>query len=204
MKTSTEKAAGELAEPYQLGVGEVERLRGDLLQAANLELRGNPYIAHRKKQINALCDAAKAAAMRTPAPSAQEEWRTVPVVVKTAPERIWLQVSDDRDHDSEPFPDSRGDEVTWCANSVLNCEVEYVRADLATAPPQAGRGDVQSVKAWAIVGPDGTMHAGNVQATADDAWHNWIRNASWIASKDAWESKGYRAAKITITAREEG
>lgn len=80
MTTPSTAAAGELAEPYQLGVGEVERLRGYLLQAANLELKGNPYIAHRKKQINALCDAAKAAALRTPAPSAQVgelDWSTV-------------------------------------------------------------------------------------------------------------------------------
>jgi hypothetical protein len=54
----------------------------------------------------------------------------VPTAVATAPERIWLQIGDDRDCMDEPFP---GDEVTWCADSVLGAEVEYVRADLAAA-----------------------------------------------------------------------
>lgn len=63
----------------------------------------------------------------------------VPEVVRTAPARIYLQVSDDRDHESEPFPDAHGDEVTWCADSVLACEVEYIRADLAPASPAAAK-----------------------------------------------------------------
>lgn len=50
---------------------------------------------------------------------------------RTAPERIRLQISDDLDHKDEPFP--YGEEVTWCQDSVMSCEVEYVRADLARA-----------------------------------------------------------------------
>jgi hypothetical protein len=50
---------------------------------------------------------------------------------RTAPERIWLQISDDADHKDEPFP--YGEEVTWCQDSVTSCQVEYVRADLARA-----------------------------------------------------------------------
>lgn len=53
--------------------------------------------------------------------------------VLTAPKRIWLQISDEEEHYDEPF---QSDEVTWCQDSVVACEVEYVRADLATnAPP---------------------------------------------------------------------
>ena len=46
----------------------------------------------------------------------------------TAPERIWLQVSDDEEDRDEPFP--RDGEVSWCEDSVVATEVEYIRADL--------------------------------------------------------------------------
>lgn len=60
-----------------------------------------------------------------------EDTRDRTMLTKTAPERIWLQVSEDEDHHCEPFPrHPHGDEVTWCQDSVLACEVEYVRADL--------------------------------------------------------------------------
>ncbi|HHQ4697421.1 TPA: ASCH/PUA domain-containing protein [Aeromonas veronii] len=49
--------------------------------------------------------------------------------IRTAPERIWLQVGDQSHYHSEPFPEHH-DEVTWCADSVVACEVPYVRADL--------------------------------------------------------------------------
>ena len=47
----------------------------------------------------------------------------------TAPKRIWLQISDDKDHRLLPFPATHED-ITWCEDSALECEVEYVRADL--------------------------------------------------------------------------
>lgn len=104
-----------------------------------------------------------------------------------------------------------GGQYTYNAEHLLQLASELKRTQriIRTAPPQAGREDAQSVKAWAIVGPDGVMHAGNVQDTADDAWDDWIRKASWIASQDAWEAKGYRAEQVTIStasgaAREEG
>jgi hypothetical protein len=50
-------------------------------------------------------------------------------LTKTAPERIYLQVSDDHDHYNTEFVDA---EVTWCRDSVMACEVEYVRADVAS------------------------------------------------------------------------
>lgn len=52
---------------------------------------------------------------------------------KTAPERIYLQVSEDANDADRPFPKQ---DVTWCEDSVVDCEVEYVRADLATQHPQ--------------------------------------------------------------------
>lgn len=49
--------------------------------------------------------------------------------IRTAPERIWLQVGDEAHYSSEPFP-SNTESVTWCRDSVTGCEVPYVRADL--------------------------------------------------------------------------
>ena len=56
---------------------------------------------------------------------------TVTETIRTAPERIWLQVGDQSHYHSEPFP-SDTSEVSWCADSVIACEVPYVRADLLT------------------------------------------------------------------------
>jgi hypothetical protein len=52
-------------------------------------------------------------------------------MTETAPKRIYLQIADGGEEDS-PFP--YGEEVTWCEDSVMCDEVEYVRADLAVAP----------------------------------------------------------------------
>lgn len=49
--------------------------------------------------------------------------------IRTAPERIWLQVGDHAGDGDYQFPEHH-DEVTWCADSVVACEVPYVRADL--------------------------------------------------------------------------
>lgn len=59
--------------------------------------------------------------------------KPVALVQATAPREIWLQVSDEAEHSAEPFPDDA--EVSWCADSVLACEVRYVRADLAQVQP---------------------------------------------------------------------
>lgn len=64
--------------------------------------------------------------------------------IRTAPKRIWLQVSDDFGDHNEPFPtrDELGNrEVTWCADSVGGTQIEYLRADLAhwiTKPARIG------------------------------------------------------------------
>ncbi|MGT9149796.1 ASCH/PUA domain-containing protein [Aeromonas hydrophila] len=58
---------------------------------------------------------------------------SVTETIRTAPERIWLQVGDQSSDGDYPFPEHH-DEVTWCADSVVACEVPYVRADLAAAP----------------------------------------------------------------------
>jgi len=59
---------------------------------------------------------------------------TITETIRTAPERIWLQVGDQSHYHSEPFP-SDTSEVSWCADSVVGCEVLYVRADLAGKLP---------------------------------------------------------------------
>ncbi|MCX7132316.1 MazG-like family protein [Aeromonas sp.] len=62
---------------------------------------------------------------------------SVTETIRTAPERIWLQVGDQEHYHSEPFPRDTG-EVSWCADSVVGCEVPYVRADLAGKLPEQG------------------------------------------------------------------
>lgn len=59
---------------------------------------------------------------------------SVPVVVRTAPARIYLQV-DDADSSNEPFPEDNNGCVTWCDKSVMTTEVPYIRADLAAPTP---------------------------------------------------------------------
>ncbi|NII73954.1 hypothetical protein FHW84_002527 [Dyella sp. SG562] len=56
----------------------------------------------------------------------------VPKVVLTAPERIYLQVSDQEWDSDKPFPGDC-DGVSWWKESVLDVEVQYVRADLFEA-----------------------------------------------------------------------
>lgn len=58
-------------------------------------------------------------------------------VTRTAPKRIWLQVSDDYGDHNEPFPTGAElgfSEVTWCADSQGGTQVEYVRADMVAFP----------------------------------------------------------------------
>jgi hypothetical protein len=53
-------------------------------------------------------------------------------LTETAPERIWLQISDDEDDLNYPYP-SHHEDVTWCQDSVVAAEVAYARADLHEA-----------------------------------------------------------------------
>ncbi|MDE1828239.1 MAG: hypothetical protein KGH65_03715 [Candidatus Micrarchaeota archaeon] len=61
-------------------------------------------------------------------------------VTRTAPKRIYLQVSDDSDDCNEPFP-IPSEDMTWCEDSVLHCEVEYIRVDLAMHMHPSVRGE---------------------------------------------------------------
>lgn len=69
---------------------------------------------------------------------AEPAGRVVCEMVRTAPDRIWLQVGDESEYRDEPFPpDWHTAEITWCADSVVAAEVPYIRADLACASPAA-------------------------------------------------------------------
>jgi len=50
-------------------------------------------------------------------------------LISTSPERIFLQIGDDLDLLCLPFPENK-DDVTWCAESVMLTEIEYVRLDI--------------------------------------------------------------------------
>ena len=60
-------------------------------------------------------------------------------VVETAPKRIWLQISDDAHNADEDFPETASDQITWCADSVMEVEVKYIRADLVEELMKAAR-----------------------------------------------------------------
>lgn len=49
-------------------------------------------------------------------------------MVSTAPEKIYLLVAD-ADYSAEEFP--RDHDVHWCADPALDCNVPYIRADIA-------------------------------------------------------------------------
>ena len=83
------------------------------------------------------------------APPAQPA-QPLTLVQATAPREIWLQISDEAEHSAEPFPtDHEG--ITWCQDSVLTCEVKYVRADLAAQPAEPGH-VILSAKARRVLG----------------------------------------------------
>ncbi|SHN40403.1 hypothetical protein [Rhizobacter sp. OV335] len=77
----------------------------------------------------------------------------------TAPRKIWLQISDDADHHTEPFPEDwhHNDSITWCADSVTACQVGYVREDLAAVP--AGAEPVAEVFTDAVAGSRVAMYS---------------------------------------------
>jgi hypothetical protein len=51
--------------------------------------------------------------------------------LKTWPEKIYLQVHDD-DEEIPPYTDEYTEGVTWCEDSIMQCEIPYIRADLVT------------------------------------------------------------------------
>ena len=103
---------------------------------------------------------------------------TVTETIRTAPERIWLQVGDQSHYHSEPFP-SDTSEVSWCADSVIACEVPYVRADLACQAPL--RSSDQRLLDWAVTSwHEQVAHRPmeNVyRRTLDSVWRQVIRFA---------------------------
>lgn len=91
----------------------------------------------------------------------------------TAPEHIWLQIDTygDPNNRSTPFPQD-GD-VTWCRDSVGGVEVEYVRADLASAaqpavPPGWRLVPEKPTDEWISALSDSGMRIGSLQSAIRD------------------------------------
>jgi hypothetical protein len=87
-------------------------------------------------------------------------------VTKTAPKKIFLQVSDDADDCGLEFPVPTAD-LTWCEDSVLACEVEYIRADLASHALE--KEPSVPVSYWCIEWPD-KLDMENGQASRRAHW----------------------------------
>jgi hypothetical protein len=91
----------------------------------------------------------------------------------TAPERIFLLISDDEEHNAEPYPRGiDGGEITWCEEAALNCNVEYIRADLFERA-EAERDAL--LKLLAEARDDGI----------DDAWITCEQGKAWVRKTDA-------------------
>jgi hypothetical protein len=83
----------------------------------------------------------------------------LPEVQRTAPECIYLTVSDNP-HDAEkPFPADYGNELCWCQDEAVSVCVPYVRADLAALRDEAG-------EAVAWLADDGTGRVIDAKAKA--------------------------------------
>lgn len=102
------------------------RLRRD-----DLIITGQIILDMIHRQAVALNEAASQAIAKT-ASAKPVQSVTVTKTILTAPERIWLQVGDQSHYHSEQFPTDTS-EVSWCADSVMACEVPYVREDRAFA-----------------------------------------------------------------------
>lgn len=55
------------------------------------------------------------------------------ILTDTAPRRIYLCVSDDEEHNNEPYPERYPEDeaITWSTDRPVACTVAYVREDLA-------------------------------------------------------------------------
>lgn len=91
---------------------------------------------------------------------------TVDLLTPSAPERIWLCISDDEDHYAEPFPACYGDEVTWSSDKPCACTVEYVRADIA----REARREALEEAAWVCDRLAADMDDDGARPAARAAW----------------------------------
>lgn len=93
--------------------------------------------------------------------------KKVPFVQQTAPERIWLTVSDSEHDASMCFPDNHED-IFWCQDPALDVSIPYVRADLAAALAGGGEAVAWGVINWA----DGSLY--RFCETEENA-HDYVR-----------------------------
>lgn len=143
----------------------------------------------------------------------------------TAPKVIWLQIDTGSDNAmrDEPWPGADG--VTWQDESIGGLEIQYVRADLAAAPPSALVG--QEPVAWYLPSEEGYDSCfrdhRTITSCAGNPWTGWIplyaappaaqadeydRELSAVMPtdfKDWWESPSERpqiAARVIQSLRE--
>lgn len=117
---------------------------------------------------------------------------------RTAPSRIFLLVSDDKEDYDRAFPkDPHGDEVTWSEDQALDCYVEYVRREIAALSSPSStvmdeKGEREAFEAWAEpLELDLSMSLGSKQYTdlhTDIAWQAWTAGRS----VSNWSSPAYR------------
>ena len=113
---------------------QVRVMAGLMREAGIVVSEAMPFFAdarsYRVEVIQGLRERIEAALIGKPQVPAE----TITETIRTAPERIWLQVGDQAGDHDYPFPE-HGDGVSWCAEQVMPCEVPYVRADLVGHVP---------------------------------------------------------------------
>lgn len=69
-------------------------------------------------------------------------------VTRTAPEKIYLCISDETDDNDMPYPELYAEdaEITWSTDQPVAVTVEYVRADIAAADLAAARALLRSLE----------------------------------------------------------
>ena len=109
--------------------------------------------------------------------------------IETAPERIWLQISENDVDAAFPFPKNAWD-VTWCADSVVAVEVGYIRADLAEQQRDKLLAALELIMERMELPPDTDCYCHISPPCHDCVENSGIREAIELAESTLAEVKG--------------
>lgn len=116
---------------------------------------------------------------------------TIPVVVETAPKRIWLQVDSEAfidehgfiEGEDQPFPPVPDEYLTWCQDSIGGLEVEYVRSDQFVAV-QTERDELRDALEFVIA-----AYGADSIGFRDRAFYEAYQNARRILARTTGEQQ---------------
>lgn len=109
--------------------------------------------------------------------------------IETAPERIYLQISDTDADAAFPFPETT-EGVTWCAESVVTVEVQYIRADMAEQQRDKLLAALELIMERMDLPPDTDCYCHISPPCHDCVENSGIREAIELAESTLAEVKG--------------